>query len=90
MSKGNCWDLKKCGREPGGARVNERGECPAAIEKTADGRNDGINAGRYCWRVAGTFCQGKVQGDMAGKIMDCIKCDFFLKVKEEEGLIFTV
>lgn len=90
MNKANCWEIKNCGRQPGGARVSEMGECIASTDKTHDGRNDGKNAGRYCWRVAGTFCEGKVQGDMAAKIMDCVQCDFFRLVKEEEGLIFSV
>jgi len=90
MSKKNCWEIKNCGREPGGARAMEMGICTAAVDTISDGRNDGVNAGRYCWRVAGTFCGGKVQGNMADKIMDCVECEFFLQVKEEEGLIFSV
>lgn len=90
MSKKNCWEIKNCGREPGGSKINELGVCVAASNNTSDGKNDGINAGRYCWRIAGTFCGGKVQGDMGSKIMDCVECDFFQQVKEEEGLIFSV
>jgi hypothetical protein len=90
FEKENCWDERKCGREPGGPRVAELGECPAAGDGNYTGYNDGLNAGRYCWRVAGTFCGGKVQGDMSNKIMDCIDCDFFKKVKGEEGLIFRI
>jgi hypothetical protein len=82
--------MKHCGREPGGSRTDEFGECIAAVETANDGRNDGKNAGRYCWRVVGTFCGGKIQGDMAAKIMDCVRCDFFQQVKKEEGLLFTV
>lgn len=90
MTKKNCWEAKNCGRQPGGHRVSEMGVCIAATDTTFDGRNDGKNAGRYCWRVAGTFCNGKKQGDMAAKIMDCVQCDFFRLVKDEEGLIFSV
>jgi hypothetical protein len=90
MKKANCWEIKKCQRQPGGARVSEMGECIASTDAAHDGRNDGNNAGRYCWRVAGTMCSGKVQGDMAAKIMDCVQCEFFQRVKEEEGLIFIV
>ncbi len=86
----NCWEVKKCGREPGGANVPEMGECTAATSEAHTGRNGGVNAGRYCWRVAGTFCGGEVQGAMAAKIMDCVKCDFLLKVKSEQGLLFTI
>ena len=30
MSLINCWEVKKCGREPGGAKVAELGVCPAS------------------------------------------------------------
>lgn len=89
MSKQNCWEFTKCGREPDGSKVSELGECSAATDITNHGRHDGQNAGRYCWRVAGTFCNGQVQGDMAGKIMNCIQCDFFKAVKAEEGPLFS-
>jgi hypothetical protein len=26
----NCWEVKKCGREPGGVKVKELGVCPAS------------------------------------------------------------
>ncbi len=83
--KQNCWENKKCGREPGGAKVSELGECPAATDKSSDGINRGKNAGRICWAVAGTFCGGKVQGTFAEKRLSCIDCNFYKKVKEEEG-----
>jgi len=85
MAKQNCWELKKCGREPGGAKVAEFGVCPAAIETRLDGVNFGKNGGRACWAIAGTLCDGKVQGSFACKVGDCITCDFFKKVGSEEG-----
>jgi hypothetical protein len=36
--------------------------------------------------VAGTFCGGKVQGSFAEKEITCMACDFYKRVKEEEGL----
>ena len=33
----NCWQVKKCGREPGGAKVAEFGVCPAAAETALNG-----------------------------------------------------
>jgi hypothetical protein len=81
----NCWEFKKCGREPGGSRVHELGICPATIETRAHGIHGGKNAGRVCWAVAGSMCGGKVQGTFAQKYGNCAKCDFFQKVKEEEG-----
>lgn len=85
MNKKNCWEVKKCGREPGGAKTTEFGVCPASQEASASGLNGGKNAGRICWAVAGTFCGGKVQGDFAAKSVSCMACEFFKMVKQEEG-----
>ena len=84
MAKVNCWEVKKCGREPGGNRVAEFGICPATTEESSDGLNSGKNGGRICWAIAGTFCGGKVQGDFAQKHISCMSCDFFKQVKSEE------
>jgi tRNA A-37 threonylcarbamoyl transferase component Bud32 len=85
QSKINCWEYKKCGREPGGIKSYELGICPAAIDNSFDGINRGKNAGRFCWAVAGTFCGGSAQGTFAEKRESCLGCDFFNKVRNEEG-----
>lgn len=90
MTKQNCWEFKKCGREPGGEKAAELGVCPAATDASTDGLNGGENGGRICWAVTGTFCGGKVQGSFAQKQMSCLVCDFFMKAKEEEGLKFMM
>lgn len=84
--RSNCWEFKNCGREPSGRNVKEFGICPAAIDTTFDGLNSGRNGGRICWAVAGTFCDGQVQGIFAEKQISCMNCDFFKCVKDEEGL----
>lgn len=81
----NCWEFKQCGREPGGKNAEDLGVCPAATDSRFTGNNGGENAGRYCWRVAGTLCDGGVQGIFAEKALTCCKCDFFLQVVDEEG-----
>ncbi|MBI4710565.1 MAG: hypothetical protein HY759_05645 [Nitrospirae bacterium] len=83
--KQNCWEFKKCGREPGGEKVKELGICPASTDATSEGLNEGKNGGRICWALAGTFCGGKVQGSFAQKQVSCMSCDFYKKVKDEEG-----
>lgn len=90
VKKENCWEAKKCGREPGGAKVKELGVCPAVTDKTAHGKNSGQNGGRMCWAVAGTFCGGKVQGTFAQKQLSCMTCEFFKQVKTEEGNGFQI
>ncbi len=53
--KPNCWEYKKCGREPDGKNVDELGVCPAAADTSFDQINSGTCGGRFCWAVAGTF-----------------------------------
>jgi eukaryotic-like serine/threonine-protein kinase len=84
VSKINCWEFWKCRRDPGGAKEKELGICPAATEDRMNGSNGGTNAGRSCWTVAGTFCFGEVQGTFARKFNDCMECEFFWLVFEEE------
>lgn len=88
--KQNCWEYKKCGRQPGGSRIKDLGVCPAATEKRLDGVHEGNNAGRACWVVAGTFCKGEVQGLFATKYATCKDCDFYKKVQNENFNNFEV
>lgn len=85
MEKRNCWQHKKCGRESGGAREGELGTCPASTEQRLDGIHGGKNAGRACWVIAGTYCDGKVQGTYAEKERNCLACDFHRMVRSEES-----
>ncbi len=84
MAKKNCWEVKNCGREPGGAKTLEFGVCPAGTEERTDGIHEGKNAGRCCWVVSGTLCGGKVQGSFAAKLGNCMDCEFYKSVKSEE------
>ncbi len=89
MAKTNCWEVKKCGRQAGGPKEKELGVCPAATNFTHNGKNGGRGAGRFCWKVAGTLCGGRVQGTFAEKMANCTLCDFFKLVKAEEGSAFA-
>ena len=84
MTRMNCWEFEECGREPGGKNSEELGVCPAPIEKKVDGINRGKNAGRSCWAIAGTLCDGKVQGTYAEKLGNCLQCDFYALVRGQE------
>jgi hypothetical protein len=88
--KMNCWEFKKCGREPEGDHAADLGICPAAVEEKLDGSHGGRNAGRSCWVVAGTLCKGEVQGTFAQKYKNCEVCDFYRAVKQEEFPKFTL
>jgi len=89
VAKLNCWEFKKCGREPGGAKASELGVCKASTETRTHGINGGKNGGRACWAIAGTLCGGQVQGTFAAKMANCSKCEFFQLVRREEGADFT-
>lgn len=83
--KQNCWEIKKCGREKGGAKAGEFGVCPVFDRESANGINGGKNGGRICWAISHTYCDGKKQGDLAEKQVVCVKCEVFKKVQDEEG-----
>lgn len=85
MTKKNCWEVKKCGREPGGLKVRELGVCPAAESTAANGIHGGRKGGRACWVVTGTLCGNQVQGNFATKVGKCMSCEFFRQVQAEEG-----
>jgi hypothetical protein len=86
MPKQNCWEFKQCGREKENGGGN--GICPAVTETVADGVNSGTNGGRICWAIAGTYCDGTVQGTYAHKVTSCLMCEFYMRVKGEEGYQF--
>jgi len=84
-TKQNCWEYTQCGRESGGCRVSEDGVCPAASDSSFTNINSGKCGGRFCWAVAGTLCNGKIQGTFAEKRETCVNCDFYKRVQIEEG-----
>ncbi len=63
----NCWEIKQCGREVGGPKSEELGECVAATE----------GLGHSCWAIAGTLCGGVVQGSVAQKERNCVACEVY-------------
>jgi hypothetical protein len=78
----NCWEFKKCGREPGGTDAAAAGTCPAAVEARADGIHSGMNGGRCCWAVTAALRQKGICLDQAGG--SCDACDFYRLVRNEE------
>jgi hypothetical protein len=62
----NCWEYTRCGREKGGIKVAELGACPAYPD-----------GGQTCARVSGTLCNGTKQGNLASKLTECMRCDFY-------------
>lgn len=58
----NCWEYKKCGYGPGITTKPNDMICPAVSEGRLNGIHNGTQAGRACWVVTGTYCNGDVQG----------------------------
>ena len=85
MSELNCWEFFKCGREPGGEKVNELGICPAATFEPSDGFLDGKNGGKACTYIAGTFCSGTIQGTAREKEKKCATCEFYNALRDRYG-----
>jgi hypothetical protein len=90
MKQLNCWEVLKCGREQGGENVDELGICPVITANEFDGMNNGMCGGRFCWAIAGTLCNGQVQGTYAKKLKGCLQCEFLIRVHEEEGRNFIL
>jgi len=63
-----------CGRESGGENVKQFGVCPAALPGKYEGTNKGSFGGRFCWTIAGTFCNGETQDKYSQKILNCLDC----------------
>lgn len=91
MEKQNCWEIKKCGREPGGEIAGKDGPCPAATDPFFHGVNNGINGGRYCWRLEGTTCRQKLpHHQLRASTLACSQCEVLIRVIREEGSFFRL
>ena len=90
--KTNCWEFKKCGREPEGRNNGASGTCPVATDERLDGVHGGKNAGRACWALRSTLSRNNTPENFIQRFKDCHACDFFKVVVKEEGsgFIFTV
>jgi hypothetical protein len=86
----NCWEFKKCGREPGGRLAEQEGVCPAAVYDAADGYLGGVNGGCACAFIAGTFCEEVLQGTYRDKSKDCWDCEFYRVLRREYGAAFSM
>ena len=75
MTLPHCWEIKKCGRERGGRKVAEFGECPASRQCM----------GHSCWALVGTLCGGKVQGTFAEKERNCVECEVYQSYSRADG-----
>jgi len=72
-----CWEIMSCGREKGGPKVLQFGECIASKE----------GLGHSCWAIAGTLCGGVVQGTFAQKEANCILCKVYKLYNRLSGTV---
>lgn len=90
MTNANCWEAMACGRELGGLKVEELGICPASLAFENSGQNGGLNGGRICWAISGTFCSGQISGTCATHQFSCAQCSFYNQVRSEQGKSFML
>ena len=83
----NCWEFMRCGREPGGAHAAELGVCPVTTKVSANGLNGGFNGGRVCWVIEDNCCQCVLEKTGTHKNSSCIRCEFHIRIKSEEGIL---
>ncbi|UCB44498.1 MAG: HAMP domain-containing histidine kinase [Spirochaetota bacterium] len=83
--KMNCWEYLLCDYGP-----TSKNPCSAAVDTTSEGVNNGKNAGRICWTLPDTLCFKKPMGKFDEKRDICFSCEFFQRVKLEEGNLFQL
>jgi len=71
----NCWEIMDCGRQKGGPKASELGECVASKEQF----------GHSCWAMAGTLCGGVVQGMVSQKSTSCLNCIVYKTYNRTRG-----
>jgi|GEM_PF-2171482 len=71
----NCWEIRNCELHKNGRLTLIFGECVASSE----------NMGHSCWMLAGTFCDGQLQGTAAQKEDKCRKCPVYQLYHRAEG-----
>ena len=64
-----------CGRQKGGPKEKELGECIASRE----------GMGHSCWEIAGTMCGGVVTGTAAQKKITCMSCQVYKSYNRLSG-----
>ena len=87
MSKLNCWEVMKCGKGLSENDNSKYNSCPITTATSANGLNGGVNAGRICWIMAESCCNGEVKCSKLHRKDSCFSCEFRYKVTAEEGLL---
>jgi len=85
--KKNCWEVKSCERC---TTLLGDEACPVCKESKLHGIHGGTNGGRACWTIPHTKCGGKTQGTFSNKMSNCMECNFYKMVKDEENGAFKL
>ena len=89
--KVNCWEFKKCGREPDGVNTSELGVCPVSTYEKMNGVHNGVNGGRCCWVFYGACsCEAGNPKTFGEHLSICRNCDFYLILSEYEELLVVL
>ncbi|MCI5118739.1 MAG: hypothetical protein D3913_12480 [Candidatus Electrothrix sp. LOE1_4_5] len=75
----NCWELKKCGREPGGKNIEKYGLCFVSVSI------NGRNGGQFCWSLRESACESIMQECQVNELKECRQCTFYISIQESEG-----
>ena len=86
----NCWEFKKCGREPNGVNADRLGVCPAAINEDVDGLHNGKNGGRCCWVFKASEARQEGLDCYTGELIECRTCDFYKMVRSSSALLVVI
>ncbi len=88
--KPNCWEVNKCGREPGGEKQKALGICPVSTFESADGFLGGENGGRACVFIIGKLAPERPAEGCVKDDGDCFNCKFFKKMKKKHKKTFRL
>lgn len=78
---GNCWDMKDCGRGPGGRLVGELGECPVV---KAVGSKEENGPDQKCWKVRIKDEKGRLVPNWSRPEKECLNCEVMDITREKE------
>ncbi|MCI5148900.1 MAG: hypothetical protein D3916_05850 [Candidatus Electrothrix sp. MAN1_4] len=81
-SKIDCWEFKKCGREPGGKNIEKYGLCSLVVSLEDNKINNKRNGERLCWSLRESACEGIMRECCVNEIKECRQCTFYIFLQE--------
>lgn len=81
----NCWEIARCGREPGGSQAQALGVCPAALGESGNSIRHIEASERVSGTVTGNLCYAEIQGTTASQPEACPHCEATWRIQGDEG-----